>query len=101
MAEMATKQGEFISMGSGGPLCHVIVPAGKNSLLLAVSLSLPPRMNTPMSFIVTAAMSDLARQPIAVSDISVYICLIDIRGKSKEQMNERRAGLPSADKLVC
>ena len=34
-----------------------------------------------------------ARQPIAVSDISVYICLIDIRSKSKEQLNERRAGL--------
>ena len=33
------------------------------------------------------------RQPIAVSDISVYICLIDIRSKSKEQLNERRAGL--------
>ena len=33
------------------------------------------------------------RQPIAVSDISSYICLIDIRGKSKEQLNERRAGL--------
>ena len=57
---MATKQGEFISMGSGGPLCHVIVPAGKNSLLLAVSRSLPPRMNVPMLSIVTAAMSDLA-----------------------------------------
>ena len=36
-----------------------------------------------------------ARQPIAVSDISVYICLIDIRSKSKEQLNERRAGLSS------
>ena len=37
----------------------------------------------------------LHRQPIAVSDISVYICLIDIsfRSKSKEQLNERRAGL--------
>ena len=57
---MATKQGEFISMGSGGPLCHVIVPAAKNSLLLAVSRSLPPRMNTPTLSIVTAAMSDLA-----------------------------------------
>ena len=34
-----------------------------------------------------------SRQPIAVSDISVYICLIDIRSKSKEQLNERRAGL--------
>ena len=34
-----------------------------------------------------------ARQPIAVSDISVYICLINIRSKSKEQLNERRAGL--------
>ena len=33
------------------------------------------------------------RQPIAVSDISIYICLIDIRSKSKEQLNERRAGL--------
>ena len=33
------------------------------------------------------------RQPIAISDISVYICLIDIRSKSKEQLNERRAGL--------
>ena len=34
------------------------------------------------------------RQPIAVSDISVYICLIDIiQNKSKEQLNERRAGL--------
>ena len=36
-----------------------------------------------------------ARQPIAVSDISIYICLIDIRSKSKEQLNERRAGLSS------
>ena len=35
----------------------------------------------------------LLRQPIVVSDISVYICLIDIRSKSKEQLNERRAGL--------
>ena len=34
-----------------------------------------------------------SRQPIAVSDISIYICLIDIRSKSKEQLNERRAGL--------
>ena len=34
-----------------------------------------------------------SRHPIAVSDISFYICLIDIRGKSKEQLNERRAGL--------
>ena len=37
------------------------------------------------------------RQPIAVSDISIYICLIDIRrrfrSKSIEQLNERRAGL--------
>ena len=33
------------------------------------------------------------RQPIAVSDISTYICLIDIRSKSKERLNERRAGL--------
>ena len=33
------------------------------------------------------------RQPIAVSDISIYICLIDIRSKSKEQLNERRVGL--------
>ena len=30
---------------------------------------------------------------VDVSDISVYICLIDIRSKSKEQLNERRAGL--------
>ena len=37
----------------------------------------------------------LVRQPIAVSDISVYICLIDIKSKSKEQLNERRAGLSS------
>ena len=36
-----------------------------------------------------------ARQPIAVS---VYICLIDIRSKYKEQLNERRAGLSS---LAC
>ena len=37
------------------------------------------------------------RQPIAVSYISIYICLIDIsfRTKSKEQLNERRAGLSS------
>ena len=33
------------------------------------------------------------RQPIAVSYISIYICLIDIRSKSKEQLDERRAGL--------
>ena len=32
------------------------------------------------------------RQPIAVSYISIYICLIDII-QSKEQLNERRAGL--------
>ena len=46
----------------------------------------------------------LIRQPIAVSDISVYICLIDIRSKSKEQLNERRAGLSnhsSLDDLAC
>ena len=36
------------------------------------------------------------RQPIAVSDISVYICLIDIRSKSKEQLNERRTGLSNS-----
>ena len=35
------------------------------------------------------------RQPIAVSDISICICLIDIRSKSKEQLNEGRAGLSS------
>ena len=35
----------------------------------------------------------LCRQPIAVSDISIYICLIDFRSKSEEQLNERRAGL--------
>ena len=38
---------------------------------------------------------DPTRQPIAVSDISIYICLIDIRSKSKEHLNERRAGLSS------
>ena len=37
------------------------------------------------------------RQPIAVSDISIYICLIDIRTKSKEQLNERRAGLSNSN----
>ena len=43
------------------------------------------------------------RQPIAVSYISIYICFIDIRSKSKEQLNERRAGLSnhSLDDLVC
>ena len=35
------------------------------------------------------------RSGVDVSDISVYICLIDIRSKSKEQLNERRAGLSS------
>ena len=40
-----------------------------------------------------ARVEDDSRQPIAVSDISIYICLIDIRSKSKEQLNERRAGL--------
>ena len=30
---------------------------------------------------------------LAVPDISIYICLIDIKSKSKEQLNERRAGL--------
>ena len=35
------------------------------------------------------------RQPIAVSDISICICLIDIRSKSKEQLNEGRTGLSS------
>ena len=40
-----------------------------------------------------------ARQPIAVSDISIYICLIDIRSKSKEQLNERRAGLSRLEVL--
>ena len=39
----------------------------------------------------------VTRQPIAVSDISIYICLIDIRSKSKEQLNERRAGLSNQD----
>ena len=42
----------------------------------------------------------MTRQPIAVSDISIYICLIDIRSKSKEQLNERRAGLSSYDHFV-
>ena len=45
------------------------------------------------------------RSGVDVSDISVYICLIDIRSKSKEQLNERRAGLsnippPSSPKLT-
>ena len=40
------------------------------------------------------------RQPIAVSDISIYICLINIRNKSKEQLNERRAGL-SNESFTC
>ena len=52
-------------------------------------------------------------QPIAVSDIAIYICLIDInmssishrydisfRSKSKEQLNERRAGLSSQCSLI-
>ena len=43
----------------------------------------------------------VTRQPIAVSDISIYICLIDIsfRSKSKEQLNERRAGLSNCNQL--
>ena len=41
------------------------------------------------------------RQPIAVSDISIYICLIDIRSKSKEQLNERRAGLSNIGPMHC
>ena len=41
----------------------------------------------------------LFRQPIAVSDISIYICLIDIRSKSIEQLNERRAGLSRGFKV--
>jgi len=40
-----------------------------------------------------ARVEDDSRQPIAVSDISIYICLIDIRSKSKEQLNERRVCL--------
>ena len=36
---------------------------------------------------------------VDVSDISVYICLIDIRSKSKEQLNERRAGLSNEEPL--
>ena len=42
----------------------------------------------------------MGRQPIAVSDISIYICLIDIRSKSKEQLNERRAGLSNGHVFV-
>ena len=41
--------------------------------------------------------TQLFRQPVAVSDISIYICLINIRSKSKEQLTERRAGLSIAD----
>ena len=40
------------------------------------------------------------RQPIAVSNISICICLIDIRSKSKEQLNERRAGLSKRDSIL-
>ena len=37
---------------------------------------------------------NLSRQPIAVSDISIYIFVwLIIRSKSKEQLNERQAGL--------
>ena len=54
----------------------------------------PPKCNTK-NIRVCSTLPILARQPIAVSDISVYICLIDIRSKSKEQLNERRASLSS------
>ena len=47
-----------------------------------------------------ARMAIEIRQPIAVSDISIYICLIDIRSKSKEQLNEKRAGLSTLCYIV-
>ena len=58
--------------------------------MFAQTHSLGPAI-TPAS----ALQGVCSRQPIAVSDISIYICLIDIRSKSKEQLNERRAGLSS------
>ena len=42
-----------------------------------------------------------ARQPIAVSDISIYIYLINIRSKSKEQLNVRRAGLSTLHRVTA
>ena len=44
-------------------------------------------------------MVSSTRQPIAVSDISV--CLIDIRSKSKEQLNGRRAGLSNSKQMTA
>ena len=38
---------------------------------------------------------------LAVPDISIYICLIDIQSKSKEQLNERRAGLSNIGPMHC
>ena len=50
-----------------------------------------------MTFCKTKTQTWNFRQPIAVSDISIYICLINIRSKSKEQLNERRAGLSNEE----
>ena len=96
---MATKQGwpswevMAISMGSDGPLCHVIDPAGKNSLLLAVSRSLPPRMNTPTLSIVTAAMSDLA---VVIFPIFPSSQLWLIRSSTKQEAMGSLLDLPSS-----
>ena len=46
-------------------------------------------------------MTPPPRQPIAVSDIFVYICLISFRSKSKGQLNERRAGLSTPSPPHC
>ena len=54
-------------------------------------------MNLFLNFGDSKNRPGLDRQPIAVSDISIHICLIDIRSKSKEQLNERRAGLSDQD----
>merc|ERR1719209_291379 len=53
---MLTAQRKCISTGRAGPSCHCIDPAARNSLVLELLVSVPPRINTPMSLSVAAAL---------------------------------------------
>ena len=77
---------------TGYDLKHLFIGSeGTLGLVTRVSISCPTRPRW-LNAIIWKKMAWI-RQWIAVSDSSVHICLIEIRSKSKEQLNERRAGL--------
>ena len=81
---------------TGYDLKHLFIGSeGTLGLVTRVSISCPTRPRW-LNAIIWKKMAWI-RQWIAVSDSSVHICLIEIRSKSKEQLNERRAGLSSLD----